>query len=152
MKKYFSIALLAGWIGIVLFLSFQNGDDTANTSLTFTQSILHFFIGSNPDWEVLVLWDKRFRLAAHFILFFLYGIISMQVLVQWGKHLFLAGGISIASGVFLAVVSEVGKLPISGRHCDFSEMGLNVAGAAAGTAAAMMFAWLVKGIKQKLQS
>lgn len=149
MKKIFSVAMLIGWIGLVLFLSFQNGEDTSNTSLNFTQKVLFIFIGSDPDWQTLMLWDRRFRLAAHFILFFLYGIISMLVLVQWRKHLLTAGGISAASGIFLAVVSEAGKLPISGRHCDFSEMGLNVAGTAAGTAAVMVSAWIINRIKQK---
>lgn len=149
MKKIFSVILLAGWIGLVLFLSFQNGEDTSNTSLTFTQKILHIFIGSNPDWEILMLWDKRFRLAAHFVLFFLYGIISMQVLKQWKKQLLAAGGISAASGIFLAVISEVGKLPVQGRHCDFSEMGLNVAGAAAGTVVVMVSVWLMNRTNQK---
>ena len=96
-----------------------------------------------------MLWDKRFRLAAHFVLFFLYGIISMQVLRQWKKQLLAAGGISAASGIFLAVISEVGKLPIQGRHCDFSEMGLNVAGAAAGTVVVMVSVWLMNRTNQK---
>ncbi len=149
MKKIFSVVLLTGWIGLVLFLSFQNGEDTSNTSLNFTQKVLHIFIGSNPDWEILMVWNKRFRLAAHFALFFLYGIISMPVLMQWRKHLLTAGGISAASGIFLSVLSEVGKLPIQGRHCDFLEMGLNMAGAAAGTVITMVFVWLMNRINQK---
>ncbi|MCI8508039.1 MAG: VanZ family protein [Lachnospiraceae bacterium] len=149
MKKIFSVVLLTGWIGFVLFLSFQNGEDTSNTSLNFTQKVLHIFIGSNPDWGILMLWDKRFRLTAHFALFFLYGIISMLVLMQWRKHLLTAGGISAASGIFLSVLSEVGKLPIQGRHCDFLEMGLNMAGAAAGTAVVMVSVWLLNRINKK---
>ena len=149
MKKIFSVVLLIGWIGFVLFLSFQNGEDTSNTSLTFTQKVLHIFIGSNPDWELLMLWDKRFRLAAHFVLFFLYGIISMLVLMQLRKHLLTAGGISAASGIFLSALSEFGKLPIQGRHCDLSEMGLNMAGAAAGTVVCMVSVWLINRINQK---
>lgn len=142
MKKYIAIILLMGWVGLVLFLSFQNGQDTADTSLKFTQKVLQIFMKGEPDWGILMLWDKRFRLAAHFVLLFLYGVISMLVLTEWIERLLIVTGISIGSGIFLAVMAEVGKLPIDGRHCDLLEMGLNVAGAVMGTVVVSMFYWL----------
>jgi len=142
MKKYISITLLIGWAFLVLFLSFQNGTDTACTSLNFTQNVLQFFMKNEPDWGTLMLWDGRFRLAAHFVLLFLYGVISMLVLTEWIERLLIVTGISAGSGIFLAVMAEVGKLPIDGRHCDLLEMGLNIAGAAAGVAAVLLFYWL----------
>ena len=54
--------------------------------------------------------------------------ISLIPILVKGSHL-----LKLPSGIFLSVLSEVGKLPIQGRHCDFLEMGLNMAGAAAGT-------------------
>jgi VanZ family protein len=134
MKKLISIIILAGWVGLVLFLSFQNGQDTANTSLTFTQNLLHLFMKNEPDFTTLMLWDGRFRLAAHFFLLFLYGILSVLVLTEWTNRLSIVLTISCVTGLLLAVVTEVGKIAIAGRHYSFSEMCLNAAGALAGIA------------------
>lgn len=133
MKKYIASILLLGWIALILFLSFQKGPDTANTSFTFTKDILRIFMNREPDYEILVLWDSRFRLAAHFVLFFLYGMISVLVVKVYGKKIFTAFMIGLFSGFLLAVLSEVGKIPISGRHCDLLEMGLNLFGVGMGT-------------------
>ena len=138
MKKFISTIILIGWVILVLYLSYQNGQDTANTSMAFTKDILHFFMRSEPDWETLLLWDGRFRLAAHFGLFFCYGIISMAVLSAWTDTALLITGLSLCSGVMLAVLSEAGKLFIAGRPCDFGEMGLNVIGIFAGVLLAVL--------------
>ncbi|MGN0155476.1 MAG: VanZ family protein [Lachnospiraceae bacterium] len=138
MKKGISIILLVCWVSLVLFLSFQNGQETAGTSMHFTQSILRIFMKEEPGWDMLMLWDARFRLAAHFVLLFLYGIIIMITLLQWIDRLWVVTSVSVVSGVFLAVMSEVGKLSIEGRHCDLSEMGLNVVGAIAGALIVMV--------------
>lgn len=133
MKKYIATILLLVWIALILFLSFQKGPDTANTSFTFTRDILRIFMGEEPGYETLMLWDSHFRLAAHFVLFFLYGMISVLVVKEYGKKFFGAFMAGSISGCLLAVLSEVGKIPISGRHCDLSEMGLNLVGVCAGT-------------------
>ena len=85
MKKYIATILLLVWIALILFLSFQKGPDTANTSFTFTRDILRIFMGEEPGYETLMLWDLHFRLAAHFVLFFLYGMISVLVVKEYGK-------------------------------------------------------------------
>ncbi|MBR1598791.1 MAG: VanZ family protein [Lachnospiraceae bacterium] len=134
MKKWISTILLAAWVAMILFLSFQNGSDTANTSMTFTAKILRLFTGSEPDYEMLVFWDGRFRLAAHFVLLFLYGLISFETVYQWTNRSRTKGlAISMVSGILIGIVAEVGKLPIEGRHCDLWEMMLNVIGAAIGS-------------------
>lgn len=138
MKKLISIIILIGWIVLVLYLSYQNGQDTANTSMTFTKDVLNFLMRGEPDWETLLLWDGRFRLAAHFGLFFCYGMISMAVLSAWTDTTLMITGLSLCSGAALAVLSETGKLFIAGRHCDFGEMGLNVIGIFAGVVLAAL--------------
>ncbi len=52
----------------------------------------------------------------------------MTVMSQFASKKRYVLGISLASGVFLAIISEVGKLNIPGRHCDIGEMCLNIAG------------------------
>lgn len=133
MKKYIVTVLLLGWGTLILFLSFQKGPDTANTSFVFTKSILTIFMNTQPDCEILELWDSYFRLAAHFVLFFLYGMISVLVIKEYEKKFLIAFVLGSLSGFLLAVLSELGKLPIPGRHCDWSEMGLNLLGVCLGT-------------------
>lgn len=79
-----------------------------------------------------MLWDGRFRTAAHFCLFFFYGIISVPIFSEWISRSFIATGLASVSGIILAVLSEVGKLFIAGRHLDYPEMGLNVVGIVTG--------------------
>ena len=149
MKKFISTIILIGWVILILYLSYQNGQDTANTSMTFTKDILNFLMRGEPDWETLLLWDGRFRLAAHFGLFFCYGIISIVALSAWADATLRITGLSLCSGVALAVLSEVGKLFIAGRHCDFGEMGLNVIGAFAGVLLTALYRQIFHGRKRE---
>lgn len=133
MKKIITTVLLLIWILLILVLSFQNGRETARTSYEFTKAVLQFFMKAEPDDNLLLLWDGRFRLWAHFGLFFMYGMIAVAVMKSYGlgiKRAFLAG---ILSGAFFAVGSEAGKLMIEGRHCDYGEMGWNLLGVLIGT-------------------
>lgn len=149
MKKYIPTFLLLGWIALILFLSFQKGPDTANTSFTFTQDLLRIFMREEPDYETLMFWDSHFRLAAHFVLFFLYGILSVLVVKEYGKKFFSAFMIGTISGFLLAAISEVGKIPIAGRHCDLSEMGLNLLGVLVGTVCVTVVRTLYHDQKRK---
>jgi len=150
MKKWISTILLAAWVCLILFLSFQSGKDTAATSMTFTSKILQFFIGREPEYELLMMWDGRFRLAAHFVLLFLYGLISFETVYQWSDHSMVKGLlVSVVSGIIIAVISEVGKIRIEGRHCDLSEMLLNVVGALTGSIIIFAFRCMVRRYRRK---
>lgn len=143
MRKYLSIFILAVWIGLILYLSYQNETDTANTSQTFTEHILRIFMKTEPEGAVLMLWDGRFRTAAHFALFFFYGMISVPIFSEWIKSSFVAVGLAGISGIVLAVLSEAGKIFIAGRHLDYPEMGLNVAGIVTGVIVIMILRLLL---------
>lgn len=133
MKKVVTTLLLILWVVLILFLSFQNGKDTANTSFGFTHALLKFFLKKEPDYNMLLVWDGRFRLWAHFVIFLIYGIFSVLVIKGYGIRLNRACLTGFLSGIFFAVVSETGKLMIEGRHCDFCEMRLNIMGVLLGT-------------------
>lgn len=127
MKKYILTFILLTWIALLLRLSFETGTATAKTSYDFTKRVLQF-LSEKVDWQAIVLWDRRFRVAAHFVTFFLYEILGISVLKSYklpSLAVWIIGGFS---GIFFAVVTEVGKLQIAGRHCDLPEMGLNLAG------------------------
>lgn len=132
MKRAVFIIITIFWAGLILYLSFEKGPETANTSMRFTHFMLGLFYDGEPPYEVLMRWDGYFRLAAHFVLFFLYGIWAVIGVEEWSHRLGASFAAALTSGAGLAVLSEVGKLQIEGRHCDFGEMRLNIAGVAAG--------------------
>lgn len=132
MKKVLFILITIVWAALILFLSFQKGPETADTSRKFTQVILDLFYKEDVPYEVLMMWDGKFRLAAHFVLFFLYGIWAVLGIETWSKKIWIAVIIALLTGIGLAIFSEVGKISIEGRHCDFGEMRLNMIGSIAG--------------------
>ncbi|MCM1181098.1 MAG: VanZ family protein [Clostridium sp.] len=132
MKKILLAITLVFWVGFILFLSFQAGTDTAATSLGFTKWILQFFIEGEIPYETLVHWHMLFRLWAHPVIFFFYGMLAMGVTTEFISRCSVCLFISVISGIVLAVFSEVGKWNIPGRHCDFGEMCLNIIGVLVG--------------------
>lgn len=133
MKKTLLIITLIFWTGLILFLSFQTGADTADTSMGFTTYILQFFIEGDIPYETLAYWHMKFRLWAHPAIFFFYAMLAIGVMEEFVKRKFVCCVVSILSGIVLAVFSEVGKWNIPGRHCDVQEMVLNVIGVFVGT-------------------
>lgn len=133
MKKTLLMVTLIFWIGLILFLSFQTGADTADTSMGFTTYILQFFIEGDIPYETLMYWHMKFRLWAHPAIFFFYAMLATGVMEEFVKRNSVCCAVSLVSGIILAVFSEVGKWNIPGRHCDVKEMALNVLGVIAGT-------------------
>lgn len=145
MKRILLTLILIFWCGLILFLSFQTGPDTADTSLGVTEFILRIFMGSEIPYETLQHWHITFRLWAHPVIFFCYAILALEVAEEFiGKKL-LCIVCAILSGIILAVVSEVGKWNIPGRHCDGKEMMLNIAGVLIGT----FLVWIVQCLRRR---
>lgn len=149
MKRVVFIVITIFWAGLILYLSFEKGAETADTSMRLTHFLMGLFYHGEPPYEVLMLWDGHFRLAAHFVLFFLYGIWAVIGLEEWSHKLGLSFVTALISGIGLAVLSEVGKLWIEGRHCDFGEMRLNIAGVAAGCLATAGMIRLIHSVKKR---
>ena len=143
MKRMILISALIVWIGVILFLSFQTGPDTAGTSLGLTEYILQFFYRGDIPQNVLEHWHMVFRLWAHPAIFFFYGTLIMAVMMEFTGKSKIAYGVAIFSGILLSVLTEVGKWNIPGRHCDIKEMLLNIAGVMIGTSL-MLLVYLIK--------
>lgn len=117
-----------------MYLSFQNGTDTASTSQQITVWLLQLLGVDVNDWSTMSLWDHRLRVAAHGVVFYIYGMFGALVLDKTCFHRRFWMVIFVLSGVALAVWSEIGKvqMEIPGRHCNTGEMMLNLAGFLAG--------------------
>lgn len=132
MKRTFLTIAFILYTALILFLSFQPGGDTADTSMRFTNFILGLFIEGDIPYETLMHWHMTFRLWAHPVIFCCYSILAMGVTTEFVRRRILCVVLTGISGILLAVLTEVGKWNIPGRHFDIEEMWLNVAGLVAG--------------------
>lgn len=132
MKRTFLTIAFILYTALILFLSFQQGGDTADTSMRFTKFILGLFVEGDIPYDVLEYWHMTFRLLAHPVLFGIYSVLVMSITMECTKKRWIGVVLSGISGVLLAVLTEVGKYNIPGRHFDLEEMWLNVAGVIGG--------------------
>ena len=149
MKRIVLTIILLFWVGFILFLSFQTGTDTANTSMGLTKYILQFFFDGEIPYNVLQQWHMTLRLWAHPLLFFLYAVLAMRLAVEIIKKNAISFAVASVSGIALAVFSEVGKWNIPGRHCDGGEMLLNIAGVMVGTVLTLLIQIMWNRRKEK---
>lgn len=132
MKRIFLTIAFVLYVVLILFLSFQPGGDTADTGMRFTNFILGLFIEGDIPYETLVRWHMTFRLWVHPVIFCCYGVFAMGVTTEFIKKRWVCVLLTSISGILLAVLTEVGKWNIPGRHFDREEMMLNVVGVIAG--------------------
>lgn len=123
------------WLGVCLFLSWQKGDDTAGLSGTIATAVKRVInvFGIEIDLNILHQWLRQ---AAHVLVFFVAGILfycsfwhSMMESSRRGLYSLL---VTILLCSLFAVIAEVGKLWIPGRHLQWSETLLNVIGIVCG--------------------
>lgn len=132
MKRIFLLVVFTFYTALILFLSFQPGGDTADTSMGLTKFILSIFIQGDIPYDTLEYWHMTFRLLAHPVLFMIYSLLALGVAVEFVGKLWKCAMLSVISGILLSVVTEVGKWNIPGRHFDVEEMWLNIVGVIGG--------------------
>lgn len=130
-------AASAAWLAFCFFLSWQSGGDTAGLSW----SIAEFLTGLLRSLGISVqteLFHTHLRLFAHFGIFFVAGLLlasALEVTLPWSRsrelRSFLIAGLVCTLS---AVLAEVGKLAVPGRHLTWSETALNAAGAVSASA------------------
>lgn len=123
------------WMYFCLFLSWQPGEDTVSLSEAMAQTIqrvVHLF-GVEIDLNTLHAWLRK---AAHVVTFFISGSLFFCSFVRSLKRRPRASLLSFLFAAALcsicAVAAEVGKIWIPGRHLQWDETLLNVAGVVCG--------------------
>lgn len=139
-----------GWTGFCLFLSWQTGEDTGALSMRLAQFLLRLLARVGVELD-LAAFHMQLRLAAHFGVFFVAGLLFAAALaasLPAGKRgprgLFFIPAALCAAG---AVLAETVKLKIPGRHLQWDEAMLNAAGAALG----VFFVWTVRALFRLIQ-
>jgi VanZ family protein len=141
-------ALALAWLAVVLFLSSQNGEETAGLSL----SIARFFgrlLGLTEGG--ISVFHLALRTAAHIAVYFLLGVLACGAAAATfpQKGHTAAWACTLAVCAVIAVVDEIRKAAIPGRHCSFEEAGLNVLGCVLGALLILLIRHLVIARRKK---
>ena len=138
MRRKLSAAVLwllaLGWAGFSLFLSWQPGEDTGALSMELARFLLGLLarVGIYPDQAAF---HMGLRLAAHLGVFFIDGLLAAAALAvslpraERRAWPYIMAALACSA---LAVAAEVGKQYVPGRHLQWDETLLNVAGSVLG--------------------
>jgi len=128
------------WIGIIFFLSSQNGEQTANTSVGIAKKTAEV-IYTQPTIQQINSIHFDLRRISHIGLFFILGgLVHAAVKSTFNyfnrKSILLPWIIAVAISSFYGFFDEWHKQFIPGRHFDTGETLLNVISSIAGVAIA----------------
>lgn len=110
------------WLGIMFFLSHQDGTDTFNTSHGLTLYLSQLL---NMDPQLL---HGIVRKAAHLVLYFVLVMLLCGCQLGGRKRPWLA----LVLAIVFSIVDEATKPLIPGRHCDVEDILLNDVGVVLG--------------------
>ena len=141
----FLIALV--WLGVLVFLSSQNGESTAATSLPMAEWLQqHIFTTMDVGTVHMMI-----RRDAHFIVFFVESLLFLTAVYNvWGK-LWRSVATATVLCVSLAYIDEAHKVFIPGRHCQWNEAGMNATGALLGIGVFLIIYFVVWGISKLIR-
>ena len=145
--------ITASYIGLIFFLSLQNGQDTTDLSLGLSGDFNEFLmkLGIMVSGDQLHLW---LRTTAHVLEFLGLGLLTetaVQVTLFYAgpkgsknRNAWLLQSLALVICICVAVLSEVLKLYIPGRHLHWNEAWLNIVyvllGGAVAYAVSMIYA------------
>lgn len=120
--------LLAAWVAVMLILSSQSGEQTAKLSGSVAETVVRLFVKS-PTGEQIAAVHMILRKAAHAVVFGVFALICSVGASCLGRYRPLQCALIISAVcVVFAVVDELHKIPIGGRHADVADMCINMAG------------------------
>lgn len=147
-RQLIPFLIAAAWLGMIFFLSSQNGEQTADLSLGIVD-VIHRALQSVGIQININHLHHALRTSAHVIVFFVEGI-----LLYWAINgLTERRRVSLISALLVAIplcaLDELHKLPIPGRHCQWDEAALNFVGAALGILVCLTFVSILQRRRRK---
>lgn len=128
MKRYFFLTLSflppLFWLVLMFFLSGQNGEETAELSFGIAEWLQQHLFTQLDDRTI----HMSLRKSVHI---FVYAVEALLLMMPMAKYMSLKRSLLlvlvVCSGI--AMLDEVLKAYVPGRHCDWSEILLNILGA-----------------------
>lgn len=139
-QKKIMVVLFFACVGIILFLSGQNGSQAFWLTYRLSCPIAEIFY-ENPNYDQILAVMILMRKIGRCVAFSVFGAMVLMVVdMLWGqkvgwKILIPASFIIIAFSVF----DETRKLLIEGRHCTWQEIAVNIV---CGLAGCLIVYWI----------
>ena len=133
------------WAVLCVFLSWQQGEDTSQLSgrIAYAAKRVIDLLGIEIDLNTLNMWLRRY---AHVVVFFVLGILlcaALQRIMSRSPYLSIRSyAVTVAACAAWAVIAEVGKIWVPGRHLQWDETMLDIVGVICGAAIAELVALL----------
>ena len=124
---------VAVWTMLALFLTLQNGIDTAKTSNKIAREVYHLLVRCG----IAVRYSKLhqvLRIGAQFALFCIFGILLEAAILASSQRpsIFKSCIPTLLICTAISIIPEVIKPWIPGRHLQWNEVLLNIIGSYAG--------------------
>lgn len=126
-------AAVIAWTMLALFLTFQNGADTAQTSGKIAKEIYRILGRCGIVVEYAKL-HQTLRIIAHLVLFCIFGMLLEAAIIVSSCHPSMLKSCfpALLICTVISIIPEVVKLWIPGRHLQWDEVLLNIIGAYGG--------------------
>ncbi|MBR3322778.1 VanZ family protein [Candidatus Saccharibacteria bacterium] len=132
------------WLGLIIFLTFQNGDSSEKLSHIIAEKICAIFDSPKDIYDCEVALRDLAHISIHFVLAFLTALAAYYKT----ENPFYPGITSVIVCAIIAVLDEVGQLFIASRSFEYIDIIRNLLGVTYGT---MCFIF-VNSIKKYLET
>ena len=136
--------LCAVWLVFLVFLSTENGTATQRRSRALAEWIVPLLQMAKSEIPRI---DRFLRAAAHFSGFFILGGLTYSAAKCTFVNLRHTGLLCIVACGAIGVLDEVKKIPISGRHLHWPDVGLNILGVCCGVIVSLLIIKCVERFK-----
>ena len=148
-RKIIFVALTLLWLSLILLLSSQNGNETAQTSSVIAKKIVNLIYKNASESKIHTV-HLFIRKLAHIFLFLVYGaLVSVTAIVFFEKKHKVAMIVSALCIGIYAFFDEWHKQFIGGRHFDLHEVLLNLISGIFAMIIVFLFNKLLMSIRKK---
>ena len=144
-KKIISILLLVMWMVLIFCFSQQDATDSSSLSNGFIATIYSFITGKEATLEVLEKYSFIVRKLAHFSVYFVLGLLSFNVMVQFKTKYAYSFLISFV----YSISDEIHQIFIPGRAGQIRDVLIDSSGALLAILICYLISYLVLKSKNK---
>ncbi|HWL26442.1 MAG TPA: VanZ family protein [Ureibacillus sp.] len=148
MNKKVAWAVVVFWMFIIFCLSHQpaNVSNVLSTDVAKVVAQNFGFVSASDDFN-LISFNSLIRKFAHFMLYFVLGIVLVSTLRKLGVTGIKGMILSILVCVLYAITDEWHQLFVDGRGAQWSDVAIDSAGAIIGIAGMVGIDWIVRSVR-----